>query len=218
MSKKLGLHFIVALAVGLMALPVGPVRADAATATDVDIAFTVSGTLPTFPCNFSCTTPFAGMGNGTGAVTGSDGTDSYRAAFAVVSAALDGSADYDEPGLPYCPSIGSAAGTAHLAGLATGVVNRSSTPAVNGVVTGIDATLNFTFERVGAVAVIAVLGGSMTVSYAFSDTGAGSFTTGVVAGGGPAAFTANPVDMALDCLAPGSMGYTVIGDVAVATG
>lgn len=176
-----------------------------------NVEFSVSGTLPVFPCPTGCNVAFAGWGTGTGNAHAEAAGVEYEAAFTVPNGAVNGMANYTEPAFPFCPAVGSASGTVSLTGSAVGVIHRTSTPTIVGTVTAVSFTLDYTYQRVGAASVIVVTAGTATLSFAFSDTGPDYFVSDVV-GTGPGAFEVDPALAADRCQNPGSLPFTVIGD------
>lgn len=200
-------------------LPVDPAAATGAGAANVE--FTVSGVLPTFPCERQCSTSFAGTGSGGGHATVLNGSTVYDATFTVLNGNVSGGATYTEPGIPFCPALGSASAPTvgqvtmtEGSGVATGVVYRSSSPSLFGTVTDVTFALSFNYIRVGATPVITITGGHVLVHYFFPDTGAGSFVSPVVVGVGTGAFVVLDQGVVLNCLlGAGRVSYTVAGDV-----
>lgn len=180
-----------------------------------NVEFSASGTLPSFPCPAGCNATFTGTGSGAGTARAEAAGVEYNAAFAVPAGSVGGTANYTEPGAPLCPAIGSAAGTVSLNGSAVGVIHRTSTPAVVGIVTGISFTLDYTYVRVGPLSVVVVTGGTAHLSFWFPDTGSDYFVSSVT-GAGPGVFEVDPVEAVNRCLSPGSLGFTVVGDTTLA--
>lgn len=199
--------------VGLLAglLPVAPAAAVGA----LNLQFSVSGTLPLFPCELGCTTTFSGSASGGGNAVAVVGGDIYDATFAMFGVPINGTASYAEPGVPLCPAIGAAAGSVTLGGVATGLVHREGTP-TPGVVTGVTIALTFEYTRVGVSTAIVISGGTVTVSYFVPGSGAGSFTKAVVEGMGSGVFAADAATLVAHCMSPGSLPYSVAGDASVA--
>jgi hypothetical protein len=183
-----------------------------------NVEFSVSGTLPTFPCPNGCFATFGGSGTGAGQLATTIGGVPYEATFTIVGGSVTGSASYTEPGFPFCPLIGSATnpstGTITLSGGSTGIIYRTSSPTLTGTVTSTSFTLGYTYQRVGVTPAIVLTGGSVTVNYFFPGTGSGSFTKTIAAGAGTGVFVVDPVQAESHCLAPGPLGFTITGDAA----
>lgn len=178
-----------------------------------DVEFSVSGTLPVFPCN-GCGAGLSGSGSGSGSAHAESGGTAYEAAFVMPSGWVSGSADYTEPRTPICPGLGSATGTVTLSGPATGVITRTTTTATTGSVTGATFTLTYSYQRVGGASAIVITGGSARIYFTFPGSGADYFV-GHVEGAGPGAFVTDPALVVQRCQSPGSLPFTVIGDVAL---
>lgn len=202
-------------------LPASPASAVGAT----NVEFSISGTLPTFPCPAGCSTGFSGSGTGAGRASAMVGGTVYDATFTMLSAYVGGYASYTEPGVPFCPALGSATnptdGTVTLNGNSawgtTGVVYRTSTPTLVGTVTNVTVNFTYTYLRVGATPAIVITGGWVDISYFFPGTGSGMFTSSILTGAGSGVFLVDPVQAASRCLAPGPLAFTIIGDAAIAT-
>jgi len=212
------LRIFLALAAGLtvVALPTG--RASAMGGGNVE--FSVSGTLPKFPCPTGCSATFSGSGTGAGETEAVVGDNTYLATYTIEAAQVTGTANYTEPGTPFCPLVGSAAspstGSVTLSfGVTNGIVSRTGTPTFTGTVTGVSVTLSYTYERAGATAVLTITGGSMTVGYYFPDTGAGTFTQALEDGAGGGLFNVDPVQAASLCQNPGPLSFSLDGDAVV---
>lgn len=186
----------------------------AAGATAADVEFSIDGTLPTFPCPEGCGASFTGSGSAVGTARGYVGGTTYEAVFTAPNGSVNGSATYTEPGVPFCPAAGSAVGDATLTGSADGVVRRSTTPGVTGSVTGVTVNLDYSYQRVGSVAVILIDGGSVTVSFDFPDSGGGSLTT-EVEGAGLGAFVVSIQEAIRRCEDPGALPFQIVGDVVL---
>jgi hypothetical protein len=191
-----------------------------ASATGVgELDFAVDGDLGTFPCPGGCYTPFSGTGTGSGQAEATIAGNTYEAVFTILAGTVTGSANYAEPGFPFCPLIGSATnpstGTVTLSGGSTGVIYRSSSPTFTGTVTGVSVTLGYTYQRVAAAAAIVLTGGSVTVNYFFPGSGSGSFTDPIVAGGGGGVFQVDPVEAEALCTNPGTLHFTLDGEAVV---
>jgi hypothetical protein len=175
------------------------------------IKFDANGTLPTFPCAAGgCSATFNGSGTGAGAVNGTAVGETYNAAFAIPDGALSGSANYIEPGPPFCPAIGDATGTVTLTGAATGVVHKTDTPGITGVVTGVDLQLDYAYERVGLTTVMAITGGTAKIYFTFPGTGPGYFVSSVT-GAGSGVFNVDASTANAKCQSAGPLPFTVTG-------
>jgi hypothetical protein len=180
----------------------------------LDVEFSASGTLPTFPCDDGCDAPFSGWGSGAGNARAEAAGVEYSASFVVPSGYVTGTANYAEPGPPFCPAVGTAVGTVSLNGPASGLVYRTSTPSVVGFVTGVTFDLAYTYQRAGPGTLVTVTGGTARIAFTFPDTGADYFVSHV-AGAGPGAFEVHPVHVTDRCQSPGELAFTVVGDVAL---
>lgn len=149
--------------------------------------------------------------------TDTDTEASYNAAFEFRDADVTGPAEYAEPESPFCPTLGSAAGTATIKGpAARAVVRRGPGRHVGaGVVTGVEWHLGYTYQRAGSPAVVTIKGGSVTVSYEVGGGRAEGFTGGVVSGAGTGAFDADLATALARCASPGPLGFRAAGDVAL---
>lgn len=194
--------------------PTEPAAAVGAT----NVEFNVSGDL-WFPCT-GCGAGFGGSGTGAGRAGALIGGSVYDATFTIVGGSVTGFADYTEPGIPFCPVVGSANSPAGsfvtLTGGATGVIARSELAPV-GTVSNVTFTFSYTYVRVGATPAIAITGGWLTVDYFIPGTGWGSFTNTIVAGAGGGVFVVDPVQAASRCLTPGPLPFSIIGDAVLAT-
>jgi hypothetical protein len=189
-----------------------------------NVAFDVSGKLDQFPCETSCNpTTFSGFGYGSGHADKVINGDLYDATFTIFNGRVSGSANYNEPGQPLCPIFGNAngangVGSVTLQGGATGIIQRQSTPTLGGTVYAATTTLDFNYRRVGALAVVDITGGSVTVNYTYGGT-TGSFTNTIVKGAAPAVFEVQDVASAVnDCSSPQPLNYSLVGDATIATG
>lgn len=206
-----------------LGLSLGTVAAQpAANATGVsNVQFKVGGTLPTFPCEAGCPTNFAGSGTGGGSVTFDLGGVTYNATYTILAGDVTGSADYTEPGFPFCPLVGAAAspttGSVTLQGGATGTVFRTSPLIPGGTVFGASTTLDFSYQRVGTTAAIQIIGGSTTINFFVPGVGTKSITKSLLAGGGTGVFEVDPAAAAARCQSPGSIDFDITGDAVVAT-
>jgi hypothetical protein len=183
-------------------------------ATAATLAFSIGGTLDPFPCPLGCAVPFGGSGSAVGTSHGRAAGTAYDATF-TSTGTVSGTATYTEPATPFCPAVGSAIGTARLIGSADGMVRRSATPGVTGTVTGVTVDLNLSYQRVGPVAAIQLTAGTVTVSFVFPDSGAGSFTADV-AGAGLGLFVVDPESAVARCTAPGPLPFQVVGNAVLA--
>jgi hypothetical protein len=212
-------RIVLSLLAGLVLTVMPTGRASATGAGSVE--FSVSGTLPTFPCPNGCTAIFAGTGSGSGHTETSIGGVPYDATYTILAGTVSGTASYAEPGFPFCPLIGSATnlstGQVTLTGGSTGVIYRTSSPTFTGTVTGVSFTLGYTYQRAGSAAALVLTGGSVTVSYFFPGSGSGSFTQTLNAGGGAGAFMVDPVQASSLCQNPGQLAFTLDGNVVAAT-
>lgn len=218
-EESAGLRATTALVGMLSLLSLGGVAAASPAAKAVgtaaaDVAFSIEGTLPTFPCPDGCAVSFSGSGTVLGTVGAVTSSVTYEATFAAVDAAVDGSAIYTEPGPPFCPANGFAAGSVTLSGGALGVVRRSTTPEATGKVTGLTVDADYSYQRAGAVAVIEITGGTVTVFYSFPDSGPGSVTTDVV-GAGPGSLLVDGQDALDRCETPGPLPFQLVGDIVL---
>lgn len=208
-GRRIALVIAVVVAGVVPLVEAGPAAAGGAhwgTGT-FDLQFAVSGTLPGFPCT-DCTVGFSGSGAGAGHATSPDGR--YNAAFTLPSASVSGEANYTEPGVPFCPTIGSAAGWVSVSGDALGVVHRASTPDVPGTVLSVWLGAQFVYQRTGSSAALVVPYGTAVIMFSFPDTGTGYFISSVL-GAGAGAFEANPVTTASGCLTAGPLPFTLAG-------
>lgn len=209
--------------IGLASLTVSAVPSDAETPDGGvgNVEFEVSGQLEEFPCPEGCLTTFDGTGDGAGNVPAMIDGVAHNATFTIVRGTVTGSAEYSEPGFPFCPVVGSAAspttGSVTLSGGATGVVFRTDPLLPIGTVFAATTTLDFTYTRVGATPAIEITGGSTTVEYFIPGSGPDSFTQELVAGAGGGVFEVDPVDAVLLCQNPGPLDFTVVGDAVVAS-
>jgi hypothetical protein len=211
------------LGVALAGLGLGVIPAQSAGATGADnVEFRVSGTLPTFPCEAGCQATFGGTGTGAGSVMFNLNGVDYNASYTILAGDVTGSADYSEPGFPFCPLVGSAAspttGSVTLSGGATGTVYGISPVISGGSVYGASTTLSFSYVRVGATPVIQITGGSTTIDFFIPGVGTKSVTKSLVAGAGTGAFELDPAAAAARCQNPGPLAFDITGDAAVATG
>lgn len=186
-----------------------------------NVEFEVSGELPEFPCPDGCLTTFEGIGDGAGNLPVMIDGVPHNATFTIVRGTVTGSADYVEPGFPFCPLVGSASspttGSVTLSGGATGLIFRTDPLLPIGTVFAATTTLGFTYTRVGATPAIEITGGSTTVDFYIPGSGPGSFTQELAAGAGGGVFEVDPVDAALLCQNPGPLEFTVAGDAFVAS-
>jgi hypothetical protein len=99
---------------------------------------------------------------------------------------------------------------------AAGVIQRESTPTLGGVVNGVTVTMKFHYTRVGTVALVTILGGSVTVNFFYPDIGQQSITENITEGEAPAVFDVNPLDVASACTAgSGKLHFDLIGDATL---
>jgi hypothetical protein len=189
------------------------VRWHARATAAFNVQFTVSGTLPEFPCS-GCGAGISGTGTGEGKGHASSSDGVYDATFVMSQGWASGHADYTEPRHPVCPGLGSAAGTVVLSGGAVGTVHRTSTPTAVGTVNDAVFTLEYSYQRIGATSAIVINGGTARIYVSFPDTGPDYFIANVV-GAGPGAFIADPLLVEQRCQSPGPLPFTVLGDVAL---
>lgn len=210
MKRLAALCLIVVSTLVLAWLPPEP----AAAASLGNVEFSVSGTLPQFPC-IECSVDFSGTGTGAGHAQAIQNGTHYDATFTVLSGGVWGSVSYAEPGLPFCPAFGSAAGSVTLSGGAEGVVRSSATP-IPGFVDDVTFTLYFSYVRAGALATIIVTWGSLVVHFNIPGVGRGLFVNTIVGGAGSGVFETNAVDAVSGCFSPRPLAFTVVGDAVVA--
>jgi hypothetical protein len=211
--------------VALLGLGFGLAPTAPAVATGAgNVEFTVGGTLPKFPCDDAggCPATFSGTGTGAGNVTTMIGSVPHVATFAIRTGTVAGSARYSEPGGVFCPVFGFAntasTGSVTISGGADGIIHRVQTgPTVpGGSVTNVSFTLAFNYTRVGVNARIEITGGSVTLDYYIPATGGGTITQSIVVGEGHGVFVVNLDQAQQLCTNPGSLGFTLIGDAAIA--
>jgi hypothetical protein len=85
-------------------------------------------------------------------------------------------------------------------------------------VTGVSVSLRFGYERIGTLAAIQVTSATVTASFTFPDTGAGSTTTDLPiegGSGGPGTFVIDPQAALLRCATPGPVPFQIAGAVTV---
>ena len=191
------------------------VRWHARATAGMDVQFQATGTLPTFPCPAGgCSTTFSGTGSGAGTAHADGGSTEYQATFALPSGSVSGTAAYTEPAEPLCPTIGAAAGTVTLTGSATGVVVKTTSPTTTGSVTSVTFTLNYTYERFGPATAVTITGGTARINFTIPGAGSDYFVSEVT-GRGAGAFRVAPEQAISKCFSPGSLPFSVIGDVAL---
>lgn len=208
-------------AIVLVGLAFGLVSIEPVAATGVgNIEFNVGGTLPLFPCDEGCQTTFSGSGTGAGNLTFEVDGVTHNATFTIVGGTVSGSAEYSEPGGPFCPAFGFAAspttGSVTLSGGATGIIFRTNPLLPGGTVFDVSTTLGFSYTRVGVTPVIEITGGSVTVRYFIPGSGTGSVTESIVTGEGSGVFVVDPVQAASRCQNPGELAFSIIGDAVLA--
>lgn len=218
---------VLTIGLGLTGLAAGPAAAHGGEGLN----FSVSGQLPQFPCPEGCEASFSGSGRGGGSVATRIGGDPSVATFDLHGGTINGLADYSEPGFPFCPLMGSAVspstGSVEWTAKSAGVVVRENTFAPLGRVTNVSITLDFSYQRFGATALIEITGGSMTVEYVFaapshqfSGVGlnfSGSFTEAIEAGAGGGAFRVDPLQAVSNCQSPGELDFEIKGLASIAT-
>lgn len=208
MRRSAVLYFSLICAVAFAWMPVDP----AAAAGGGNLAFYVTGTLPTFPCQHGCDVRFSGVGAGTGHVTSTIDGNAVDGTFTVTSGWVSGSARYLEAD---CASGGTADGTVTLSGPTTGVIVNTGGIPHRGSINWVVIDLAFRYERVGATAAILVLGGWVTVWYSFT-TYSGAITQPLLPGAGLGAFLLSSDEIVHDCvMQPGPLLFSVTGDVAL---
>ena len=206
-----------------------------------NVEFSVRGTIPTFPCEVNCPTlTFKGTGNGDGKASAQVNGYLYDATFTLFNAAVEGSASYNEPGLPFCPLIGSASNPVDpstqkkvqvwlgsgTGSIITGIVRSTRWP-IGGTISDMTVLFEFAYDRVGVTAAVRILSGLVTVHYEFAGFESGSFTEHfipvvpgqVAAGVGTGIFKVDPASAAFRCLPNGAgpLDFDLIGDVVAAT-
>lgn len=208
--KRLAVQYLVVATVLLACLPVEPASAVGAG----NVEFSVSGTLPQFPC-INCSVGFSGTGTGAGNIQALQDGVNYDATFTVLNGGVWGAVNYAEPGLPFCPTLGSAAGTVTLSGGAQGVVHSSASPHP-GFIENVTFTLYFSYTRVGALATITVTWGWVVVHFNIPGVSTTLFANVIMAGAGTGVFETQPVDAVSGCFSPRSLPFTVVGNAVVA--
>lgn len=186
-----------------------------------NVQFDVEGTLHEFPCPDGCTTSFSGNGSGVGNVPAVIDGEPYNATFTILDGAVEGTANYTEPGFPFCPFVGTATspttGSVTLSGGATGIIFRTDPLIPSGTVHTVTTTLGFSYQRVGVTPAIRITGGEITLEYFIPGTGSGSFTRDIAAGAGGGVFDVDEDEAVSRCLDPGELDFVIHGDAAVAT-
>lgn len=179
----------------------------------LDVAFSVAGTLPVFPC-VGCSATFSGSGSGAGNGHAEANGAQYNVAFTFRDASAWGTADYAEVQAPLCPVIGSAAGAVSLSGAATGAVVRSDDPSAVGAVTAVAFTLQYTYQRGGPAAAVIATSGTARIYFTVPGRGPDYVFLDVV-GAGAGLFAVDPLHAAMLCAAPGPLPFTVVGDIGL---
>lgn len=210
MRRLAGLCFSIVCAVAFAWMPVDP----AAAAGGGNLAFYVTGTLPTFPCPHGCGVEFWGVGAGTGHLASMIDGNAVDGTYTVTNGWVSGSARYLEAD---CASGGTADGTVTLSGATTGVIVNTGGIPHRGSINWVVVDVVFRYERVGAAAAVLVLGGRVTVWYSFT-TYSGAITQPLLPSAGTGAFTVDAAEAGTRCVfGAGPVHFSVVGDVSLLT-
>lgn len=217
------------LSVAMLAAPVGAGVAPAHAGGAGAFQFVASGTLPEYPTNGAIKqATMSGSLTGNAQVTGSSGSRVYTANFTLKAAPFTNQPiQYQVDGFPYCLAASQAAGSlaygysgfitidsSAAAGHVAGQVYVSGDTVLGGITHSV-ITFKFTYQRVGAGAVVVVDPATVTLYWQNVTGASGSFTTNFT-GAGPATVQYTDAAGAVQACVLGpsrAVDFTVTGNI-----